>query len=248
MLIAAFADIHANKQAFSACLEHARSNGVHKIYLLGDYVGYGADPEWCVDTVMELVAAGAIAILGNHDSAIGNPRESMNTVATSVVEWTRGVLSAPLRTFLAGLPLVHQDEALDHLLVHGDASAPASWRYVREMDDAVRSLKATERPLTLCGHTHHPALFSLSATGKMIAFTPVSGCAVPLLPTRKWLAVSGAVGQPRDNNPAAAYIMIDTEKREITYCRVPYDIEGAIAAIRRSGLPEVLARRLQAGR
>lgn len=248
MLIAAFADIHANRQAFTACLDHARSCGAQRIYLLGDYIGYGADPDWAVDKVMELVDAGAVAVLGNHDSAISDPRQSMNALGTAVIEWTRGVLSSAQRSFLAGLPLAQEPKELDCLLVHADASAPASWRYVRAMDDAIKSLKATERQLTLCGHTHHPALFSVSATGKLITFTPVSDSPVPLLPTRRWLAVAGAVGQPRDGNPAASYLMIDTESREITWCRVPYDIEGSVAAIRRSGLPDRLAQRLIAGR
>ena len=105
MLIALFADIHANRQAFSACLAHAREQGAQRIVLLGDYVGYGADPDWTVTTVMELVDQGAVAVLGNHDSAIGNPREQMNLEARIAIEWTRGELSAAQRQFLAGLPL-----------------------------------------------------------------------------------------------------------------------------------------------
>ena len=105
VLIALFADIHANRQAFSACLEQARAQGAQRIVLLGDYVGYGADPEWTVTTVMELVDKGAVAVLGNHDSAIGNPREQMNLEARIAIEWTRGELSAAQRQFLAGLPL-----------------------------------------------------------------------------------------------------------------------------------------------
>ena len=94
MLIALFADIHANRQAFSACLAQARDQGAERIVLLGDYVGYGADPEWAVTTVMELVDKGAVAVLGNHDSAVANPREQMNLEAQIAIEWTRGVLGA----------------------------------------------------------------------------------------------------------------------------------------------------------
>jgi len=105
VLIALFADIHANRQAFSACLAQARDQGAQRIVLLGDYVGYGADPEWAVTTVMELVDKGAVAVLGNHDSAVANPREQMNLEAQIAIEWTRGVLGASERQFLAGLPL-----------------------------------------------------------------------------------------------------------------------------------------------
>ena len=101
MLIAIFADIHANRQAFSACLAQARDHGAERIVLLGDYVGYGADPDWTVTTVMDLVDKGAVAVLGNHDSAIGNPREQLNVEAKMVIEWTRGELGRSQRQFLA---------------------------------------------------------------------------------------------------------------------------------------------------
>src|SRR3954447_10597874 len=88
--LAVFADIHANRQAFSACLEAARARGAERIVCLGDIVGYGADPEWAVETVMDLVHDGAIAVRGNHDSAIGTPSETMNAEAQAAIEWTRG--------------------------------------------------------------------------------------------------------------------------------------------------------------
>ena len=101
MLIALFADIHANRQAFDACLAQARDFGAQRFVLLGDYVGYGADPDWTVTTVMELVDKGARAVLGNHDNAIGNPSEQMNLEAKIAIEWTRGELDASQRQFLA---------------------------------------------------------------------------------------------------------------------------------------------------
>src|ERR1700674_793789 len=87
--LAIFADIHANRQAFSACLDWAWAHGAERIVLLGDYVGYGADPEWSVDTVMDLVGAGALAVRGNHDNAIGSASETMNAEAQAAIEWTR---------------------------------------------------------------------------------------------------------------------------------------------------------------
>jgi len=246
VLIAVFADIHANRQAFTACLAQARGFGAERNVLLGDYVGYGADPEWTVATVMDLVDKGAVAVRGNHDNAVGNARERLNVEARVVIEWTRGELGAGERRFLQELPLTCSDD--DRLYVHADASSPQSWRYVASVGDAARSIIATSARLTMCGHIHRPALYTMSATGKMTAFTPVAGSAIHLLPTRRWLAVLGSVGQPRDGNPAASYVMLDTRRRELTYCRVPYDVEEAAAGIRNKGLPPWLADRLAMGR
>jgi diadenosine tetraphosphatase ApaH/serine/threonine PP2A family protein phosphatase len=245
VLIALFADIHANRQAFSACLQQARADGAERLVLLGDYVGYGGDPEWTVETVMDLVAHGAPAVLGNHDAAIGNPREQMNVEARVVIEWTRGVLGASQRQFLAGLPLTCNDAG--RFYVHADASKPGSWIYVASTTEAADCIAATPAHLTFCGHIHRPAIYSLSPAAKMTAFTPTSGVPIQLMPGRRWLAVLGSVGQPRDGNPAAAFAMFDTDKRELTYCRAPYDVEQAVAAIRKKGLPRWLADRLLVG-
>ncbi|MGN6570116.1 MAG: metallophosphoesterase family protein [Pseudolabrys sp.] len=245
MLIALFADIHANRQAFSACLDDARAKGARRFALLGDYVGYGADPEWSVETVMSLVADGAPAVCGNHDHAVSEPRESMNAEATVAIEWTRGELGRPARDFLARLPMTASDE--DRLYVHAEASDPQAWGYVASTADAARSISATRAQVTFCGHIHRPAVYSLSAAAKMTAFTPVTGVPIPLLPGRRWLIVAGSVGQPRDGNPAACWLMLDTDRREVTFCRPPYDIEAAANAIRARGLPAWLAERLTRG-
>ncbi|HML12868.1 MAG TPA: metallophosphoesterase family protein [Xanthobacteraceae bacterium] len=246
MRIAVFADIHANRQAFAACLAQARDFGAERMVFLGDYVGYGGDPEWAVATVMELVDKGARAVRGNHDTAVGDPRERLNVEASVAIEWTRRELGLAERRFLEALPLTHRDD--DRLYVHADASKPESWRYVASVTDAARSILATTARVTLCGHIHRPALYTMSAAGKMTAFTPLTGAAIHLLPTRRWLAVLGSVGQPRDGNPAASYAMLDTQRAELTYCRAPYDVEQAAARIRSKGLPAWLADRLTMGR
>jgi diadenosine tetraphosphatase ApaH/serine/threonine PP2A family protein phosphatase len=246
VLLALLADIHANRQAFAACLEAARGRGAERFILLGDFVGYGADPEWSVDTVMRLVEQGAIAVRGNHDNAIGTPSESMNEVAQAAIDWTRGRLSAAQRAFLAELPMAEDED--DRLYVHSEASNPARWRYVQSTADAARSIVATSALVTFCGHIHRPALYSMSATAKMTSFVPTSGVGVQLLKGRRWLAVLGSVGQPRDGNPAACFATYDTATREITYCRVGYDVETAANRIKASGLPLWLAERLSQGR
>jgi diadenosine tetraphosphatase ApaH/serine/threonine PP2A family protein phosphatase len=245
VLIALFADIHANRQAFEACLAQARDLGAQRTVLLGDLVGYGADPGWVASTAMELADKGALAVLGNHDSAISNPREQMNVEAQIAIEWTCGELGASQRRFLANLPFRVNDD--DRLYVHADASDPARWIYVVSTAEASRSLAIDPAQITFCGHVHRPALYSMSPTAKMTAFTPVTGAPIPLLQGRRWLAVLGSVGQPRDGNPAAAFAIFDTDRRELTYCRVPYDVEQAVAAIRRKGLPRWLADRLLVG-
>jgi diadenosine tetraphosphatase ApaH/serine/threonine PP2A family protein phosphatase len=162
-----------------------------------------------------------------------------------VIEWTRGELGPAQREFLASLPLTRDED--DHLYVHSEASNPKNWIYVKSVAEAARSLSMTPAQVTFCGHIHQPALYSMSATAKMTSFTPTTSFAIQLLPGRRWLAVLGSVGQPRDGNPAASYALLDTEKRELTYCRAPYDIEQAAAQIRKKGLPIWLADRLRVG-
>ena len=246
MRLALLADIHANRQAFAACLDAARARGAERLICLGDIVGYGADPEWAVDTAMDLVANGGIAVRGNHDNAIGEPSDSMNADAQAAIDWTRNRLSAEQKAFLAGLPILRAED--NRLYVHSEASDPAKWRYVRDTSDAARSMMATELQITFCGHIHRPGLYSMSSTAKMTSFVPTSGVPVQRLTGRRWLAVLGSVGQPRDGDPAASFAMFDTASREITYHRVPYDVATAAARIKANGLPLWLADRLSIGR
>jgi len=241
MHIALMSDIHANREAFDACLANARAAGVERHVFLGDFVGYGADPEWVVATVMEHVAGGAVAIAGNHDRAIGIERGAMNDIARRAIDWTRGRLDASARAFLAGLPLAVEEE--DRLYVHADASAPAKWLYVEDEAMAAASLAATRQRVTFCGHVHVPMLFDEDGGGPLADEVPAR-----LSNDGRWLAVVGSVGQPRDRNPAAAYALYDTVTSELRGVRVGYDVAVAAAKIRAAGLPEALAARLALGR
>lgn len=246
MRIALMADIHGNREALTACLADAERRGVDRFVFLGDYVGYGADPVWVVDTLMERVERGAIALLGNHDHAIANLRERMNPNAEIAIQWTRGQLGPVARAFLEARPTLSEDS--DRLFIHAAGQAPAAWHYVINRDDASRCLAATSARLVFCGHVHIPAVFGGRGNGAPIRFQPVTGIAVPLLRQRRWVCVLGSVGQPRDSDPGASYAVLDADRHELTYLRVPYDIDAAATKIRQAGLPEALAQRLSAGR
>jgi diadenosine tetraphosphatase ApaH/serine/threonine PP2A family protein phosphatase len=247
MLVALMTDIHGNREAFSACLAHARLLAADRIVLLGDYVGYGADPVWAVDAVMDLVQQGATALLGNHDAAIDGPEEQdMNALARQAIQWTRAQLRPDQREFLARLPLTHEDGEI--LYVHANGYAPRNWDYITGPIEAARHFARSGASLTFCGHVHVPMLYHMSTTGKIGDFTPPSGSDIPLLSSRSWLAVVGAVGQPRDGIPAANYAVYDTERRLLRFLRVPYDVAAAAARVREAGLPERLAERLEKGR
>jgi diadenosine tetraphosphatase ApaH/serine/threonine PP2A family protein phosphatase len=245
MWIGLLSDIHANREALEATLDHARRTGISRFVFLGDYVGYGADPGYVVDTVMREVEAGAVALLGNHDAAIGSGPGGMNSIAAEAIEWTRPRLDSTQREFLAQLPLTFNDNGW--LFVHASAHAPTHWEYITDVPSASRSFMATQAHATFCGHVHVPELFHLSSTGKIAGFQPVQAVEIPLLTNRRWLAVLGSVGQPRDFNPTACYAALDTERNALTYVRVPYDNETAARKVREAGLPAILSDRLIEG-
>lgn len=246
MRIALIADIHGNREACIAVLRHVRDQGVDRIVVLGDIVGYGADPAFTVETVEQLAAEGALTLMGNHDAAIGAPKDNMSELAALALDWTRGKLEPAHRAFLAGLPMSAEED--DRLYVHASAAGPASWPYILEARAAERSLAATRQRVTFVGHTHMPVLFHAPSSGRAESFVPVPGAAVPLLARRRWVVVVGSVGQPRDGVPAAAYALYDTGTSELKTMRVPYDVDGAAHKIRAAGLPEFLAARLKFGR
>lgn len=243
MLIALMSDIHANKQAFEACLAHAEGQGATRYVFVGDYVGYGGDPQAVIDRLCDLVDHGALAVAGNHDDAGGE--SGMHEAAAEAARWSHAQLSPAAQAFLAQLPLTAAED--DRLYVHGDASAPAKFRYVTDALTALRSLEGCDARIVVSGHVHVPALYAQSGP-TALPFTPQTGVRTPLLRQRRWQVTLGAVGQPRDRDPAAAYALYRPETAEILFCRVPYDIEAAAAAIRKAGLSEGLAARLFVGR
>jgi len=244
--IAILSDIHANREAFTACLAATEAAAADRLVILGDIVGYGADPVWCLERTRDLLANGAVVLRGNHDEAVAQPGQSMNTNARLAIEWTRNQLSSEDRAFLGQLPMQVTED--DRLYVHASANAPEAWHYMLDADDARGHFLHCDAAVGFCGHTHQPALFSASPTGKITAFTPGTAELIPLSAQRQWLAVTGSVGQPRDGNPASAWALYDTDSRELRFQRTAYDIEAAAAKVRKAGLPEALADRLYGGR
>jgi diadenosine tetraphosphatase ApaH/serine/threonine PP2A family protein phosphatase len=246
MKYAILSDLHANRQAIEAVIDDARRRGAQRWALLGDFVGYGADPAWVVDTVRDLVRGGAIAIQGNHDAAtVAGFSPQMRQQVESLIQWTRSQLDPDQLKFLADLPYTHEEG--DLLFTHANAFAPRQWAYIEGRSEAVRSMMATHCRVTFCGHMHDPRLFHLSSIGKAGEFVPTAGVPVPLMAQRNWLVIPGSAGQPRDGNPAACYAMYDSLERSLTLWRVPYDIETASQRILDAGLPAEMARRLRQG-
>jgi diadenosine tetraphosphatase ApaH/serine/threonine PP2A family protein phosphatase len=246
MRIAVLSDIHGNREALEACLAHAAGAGVDAFAYLGDVVGYGADPVAVLDRVREAVEGGAVALKGNHDAAAAGVETGMNGLARAAIAWTRERLDPAARTFLAGLP--YEARLDDVLLVHANAWAPSDWGYVLGTVEAERSLSRTGARVTLCGHVHVPALYHQAPGRPAAPFVPVPGAPVPLMASRRWLAVVPAVGQPRDGDPRAGYAVLDTDRATLTVHRVAYDVEAAAAKILAAGLPPRLAHRLAEGR
>lgn len=245
MRLGIISDVHANELALEACLAALERLRVDRIVILGDVVGYGPDPEAVTQRVAGLVSQGAICLMGNHDAAAVGARSSMNDVAAAAIAWTRPRLSQASGNFLSSLPMTAELD--DMLFVHADASNPEAWIYVLDPASAMQSLLASGARVTFCGHVHRPQLYCLTATAKVIAHTPVTNTAVPLIPQRQWLAVAGAVGQPRDGNPAASFLTYDSAARDLTFHRATYDYEKTAQRILDAGLPERLAERLISG-
>lgn len=246
MKLALITDIHANCEAFQACLDAAQRHGAERLALLGDFVGYGADPAWVVQRVRELVEDGAIAVKGNHDEAVVHgPNPLMVDEARRVITWTRSQLASEQVQFLSSLP--HTAEDLSCLFVHANAHEPRRWDYIIDRYDAARSFVASEQPVIFAGHVHEPRVYRRNAHDEVIDLVPASGVPMDLDGDHQWLVLPGSAGQPRDGNPAACWALFDTDTRQLTIHRTTYDHARAAEKIIAAGLPPALGRRLLIG-
>ncbi|HEV8394676.1 MAG TPA: metallophosphoesterase family protein [Vicinamibacterales bacterium] len=238
-------DVHANLEALSAVIA-ASSGEWDQVLVLGDLVGYGADPNAVIERVRALPVAAMVR--GNHDKVAAGLAsvDSFNHVARQAIEWTTASLTPANLAWLAALP--QGPLSIDALteICHG-----APWdedAYVFDERDVERARPPLSRPLCLFGHTHVPSIFRIEPAVE--AMLPVRGerCRVPIDGVSRFLVNCGAVGQPRDNDPRAAFGLLDSEARAVTIVRTTYDVSTAQKKILNAGLPAVLAQRLAVGR
>ena len=250
--LALLSDIHSNVQAFDACVADASARGATQFALLGDFVGYGADPSAIVQRVMVMVDAGAWAIKGNHDEMACHvpPPTAAPARGEMTAAWTHAQLNEGELAFLDALPLTHQEGSL--LLVHASADSPERWRYVYVARGAAACLTAAvgqsaEIRYVFCGHVHEQTLYYQGRGHDLLQFMPTPDVPIPLPSHRHWVATVGSVGQPRDGRAEAMYALFDRAVSQLTFVRVPYDHSAAAAAIRAAGLPDFFADRLARG-
>lgn len=239
MRVAVVSDIHANLVALDAVL--AAVGSVDGVWHLGDVVGYGPEPD---DVVARLDAIGAVGVAGNHDLAAvgGSEIEWFNPDARRAMEWTRARIGDSTKEWLRALPKTRIESGVT--LVHGSPRDPV-WEYITSVPVARANLAALETPLGLHGHTHFPMAWA-DRDGRTEAISPGPGSTFRLA-GRHALLNPGSVGQPRDGDPTASWLEIDTDGELATWRRVAYDIGAVRAAIHDVGLPAWLGDRLVVG-
>ncbi len=242
MRVAVVSDIHGNRHAFEAVLDAVEASTCEELWCLGDLVGYGADPDACVELARRHAA---ICLAGNHDLGVRGtlPLEQFSRGAALAATWTRDTISEQTRKYLDGLEPANVEESVG--LYHASPRDPV-WEYVLSPLQAELCLDVQQQRASLIGHSHVALSFSrfpgAPATGQTRA-------ADEELDVEKgeWLINPGSVGQPRDGDPRAAWLELDLDEWRAVYRRTDYDIAGAAAAIRAARLPDSLAERLQYG-
>ena len=232
MLVAVLSDVHANLAALEAALAEADRRGAQAAVCLGDVVGYGPDPEACVDRVRERCE---VTVLGNHDAAVARdeglavlPKDGQQA-ALRHREW----LSDDQRQWLAGLPLTAERHGAT--LVHAAPRHPASWPRLDSFQTVQAQFAAFETPVCFVGHSHKPAVVS-DALGVFA-----------VRPGHRFLVDVGSVGQPRDHDPRLSFVMYDAEAGTAETVRVHYDVSRTVARVHERGLPARLGERLRRG-
>jgi diadenosine tetraphosphatase ApaH/serine/threonine PP2A family protein phosphatase len=235
-------DIHGNRHAFEAVLAAARAAGADEVWCLGDLVGYGADPNRCVELAREELA---ICLAGNHDLAVTGELslEDFSRGASLAARWTREAIEADNLAFLQALRPAGVEGPWG--LYHASPRDPV-WEYVLSELLADRCLDAAAQRVCFIGHSHVALAFVRDEAGRTAGAQRGAGATADLR-DRSWLLNPGSVGQPRDGDPRAAWLLLDTDDGRAEWRRTEYDVAGAAAAIRDAGLPESLAERLGYG-
>ncbi len=244
--VAVITDIHANQPALEAVLASAEKRKVGEIWCLGDVVGYGADPDACAELVRERCD---VCLVGNHDLAVLGELDiaSFSEAAAAAVEWTRERIGEPALEFLRELDPTVQRKRIG--LFHASPRDPV-WEYVLSIEQADACLDAQPERLALIGHSHVALFFTRFPEDGGIGETRGAQAEHGLkldLGEGRWLLNPGSVGQPRDGDPRAAWLELDTEAATARFHRVAYEIDRAAEAISAAGLPERLADRLYVG-
>jgi predicted phosphodiesterase len=244
MRIAVIADIHANLEALQAVRGRIAELSVDEIVCLGDIVGYGANPNECVDIIR---SENILSVLGNHDVCASGQEQPFrfNALARSAVFWTREHLTEEGRLFLLNLP--RERRVRDFFLIHG--SIHDTDRYLLSREDAVDNFQLLaglpgDLKFGFFGHTHVGAAF-IDHQGRISSDLSSE---LSLSPGKRYLLNPGSVGQPRDGDPRASFLVFDRDKLTVLFFRVQYDITACQDKILRAGLPPQLAWRLEQGR
>ena len=241
MRVAVISDIHANLHALEAVLAAIDTDPPDQIWSLGDAVGYGPHPNECCRLVRERTS---LALVGNHDLVVIGEVDvaEFNSEAARAALWTRETLEPSELEYLRGLASAGNAAGVG--LFHGSPRDPV-WEYVLDEWTALAALHATETPGVLVGHSHVALAIVLNGDELSGGLAP-AGTAVDLA-SRRWLLNPGSVGQPRDGDPRAAFLMLDLGTNRAAFRRVPYDVERTQSELRERGLPETLAERLATG-
>jgi predicted phosphodiesterase len=242
MLRAILSDIHGNLEALEAVLADVGRVGASEILCLGDFVGYGASPNECIERLRPIVAA---AVAGNHDVAVcGRIRiGSFSSNAAQAARWTETALTPQNLAYLESLPM--RVSHAGALLVHSSPSDPRAWHYVQGVDEARAEFDTFMESLCLVGHLHRPGAYRLDTPTGQVGYSREPE--TPLDPQGRFLVVVPSVGQPRDGDPRAGYLLWDDGRGWVRQVRVDYDFAAARQRILDAGLPRFLGDRLQWG-
>jgi len=242
MRYAIISDIHGNLEALQAILASIKKSSIDSIICLGDVVGYGANPNECVETIS---TRADLVLAGNHDYAgLGKLSiENFNQYAREAIEWTARQLNPSSVDFLENLPLIKVVE--DFTVVHATPQAPDTWSYIGSIYDAQENFKHFSNNVCLVGHSHIPIVITQDDHYNCRVLKEKK---ISLEKGLRYIFNVGSVGQPRDRNPAAAYAIIDTESHEYMLVRNDYDIQKAMKKIKKANLPAFLADRLLEGK
>ena len=236
MRIAILSDIHGNLEALTTNINYIEDDKIDEIYCLGDIVGYGSNPNECIENIDEKCKK---VVIGNHDHAVLGltSTEYFNDFAKISTFWTRNILTEQNRDYLASLEFTHIEN--DILLVHSTPSDPMMWHYILSEIDARQELNHFEQQVCFIGHSHFPIVFHSNGFSRKSKLT--------LEQDVRYIVNVGSVGQPRDGNPKTCFCIYDDESKEVEYIRLNYDIEKTKEKIIRAGLPVFLADRLTKG-